>query len=187
MRSRSDQPCSSRAEIRAALECGGFSGRDAICAPPMNVCELRGLNVPPGSEQERRTMIARRTGAKSGPSDAADGIRLLGAGSRQGGKGHRRVQRERAGHVAAVGAAAGARLPAGGLGLLGGRRRAAGDGPGRGAGRRAWRRAAGAGRRLGLFEYDAVHRGRRPAAVRAADSRLCVWQSVGFDHARCSA
>ncbi len=52
-----DQPSSSQEEIRAALECGGFSGRDAICAPPMNVCELRGLNVPPGSEQERRTII----------------------------------------------------------------------------------------------------------------------------------
>jgi Tfp pilus assembly PilM family ATPase len=53
-----DQPCSSRAEICAALQCGGFSGRDAICTPPMNVCQLRGMNVPPGTEQERRTMIA---------------------------------------------------------------------------------------------------------------------------------
>ena len=57
-----DQPCSSRDEIRAALECGGFSGRDAICAPPMNVCELRGLNVPPGSEHERRMIIGDELG-----------------------------------------------------------------------------------------------------------------------------
>lgn len=57
-----DQPCSSQAEIRAALECGGFSGRDAVCAPPMNVCELRGLNVPPGSQQERRMMIGDELG-----------------------------------------------------------------------------------------------------------------------------
>jgi Tfp pilus assembly PilM family ATPase len=53
-----DQPCSSQSEIRAALLCGGFSGRNAICTPPMNVCQLRGMNVPPGTEQERRTMIA---------------------------------------------------------------------------------------------------------------------------------
>jgi Tfp pilus assembly PilM family ATPase len=57
-----DQPCSSREEIRAALECGGFSGRDAICAPPMNVCELRGLNVPPGTEHERRMIIGEELG-----------------------------------------------------------------------------------------------------------------------------
>lgn len=57
-----DQPCSSRAEIRAALEAGGFSGRDAVCVPPMNVCELRGLNVPPGTEHERRTIIGDELG-----------------------------------------------------------------------------------------------------------------------------
>jgi Tfp pilus assembly PilM family ATPase len=52
-----DQPQPSGDEIRAALECGGFWGRNAICAAPMNVCELRGLNVPPGTEHERRTII----------------------------------------------------------------------------------------------------------------------------------
>jgi type IV pilus assembly protein PilM len=52
-----DQPLTSRDEIRAALEIGGFSGRNAICAPPMNVCELRGLNIPPGSDRERRSII----------------------------------------------------------------------------------------------------------------------------------
>jgi Tfp pilus assembly PilM family ATPase len=52
------QPLTSSAEIRAALECGGFAGRDAIAALPMNVCQLRFLNVPPGSDQERRTIIA---------------------------------------------------------------------------------------------------------------------------------
>jgi Tfp pilus assembly PilM family ATPase len=51
-----EQPIASSAEIRAALECGGFSGRNAVAALPMNVCQLRGLNLPPGSDQERRTM-----------------------------------------------------------------------------------------------------------------------------------
>ena len=53
-----EQPITSYPEIRAALECGGFTGRDAICSLPMNVCQLRVLNVPPGSDRERRTMIA---------------------------------------------------------------------------------------------------------------------------------
>ncbi len=53
-----EQPITSYAEIRAALECGGFEGRDAICTLPMNACQLRSLNVPPGNDQERRTMIA---------------------------------------------------------------------------------------------------------------------------------
>ena len=53
-----DQPITSQPEIRAALECGGFSGRNAICALPMNVCQLRSLNIPPGSDVERRTIIA---------------------------------------------------------------------------------------------------------------------------------
>jgi type IV pilus assembly protein PilM len=53
-----EQPIASRAEIRAALECGGFAGRDAVATLPMNVCQLRGLNVPPGSDPERRTMAA---------------------------------------------------------------------------------------------------------------------------------
>lgn len=52
------QPLSSAAEIRAALSAGGFSGRDAACTLPMNVCQLRGLSIPPGSDDERRTMIA---------------------------------------------------------------------------------------------------------------------------------
>jgi hypothetical protein len=53
-----DQPGSSQAEIYAALEGGNFLGRHAICTPPMNACQLRGMNVPPGTDQERRTMIA---------------------------------------------------------------------------------------------------------------------------------
>jgi type IV pilus assembly protein PilM len=53
-----NQPITSQPEIRAALECGRFSGRNAICALPMNVCHLRSLNVPPGSDAERRTIIA---------------------------------------------------------------------------------------------------------------------------------
>jgi len=53
-----DQPCTSQVEISAALDCGGFTGRNAICSLPMNVCQLRSLSIPPGSEQERRTIIA---------------------------------------------------------------------------------------------------------------------------------
>jgi Tfp pilus assembly PilM family ATPase len=52
-----EQPITSFPEIRAALECGEFVGRNAICSLPMNVCQLRCLNVPPGSDQERRTII----------------------------------------------------------------------------------------------------------------------------------
>jgi Tfp pilus assembly PilM family ATPase len=52
------EPDRSEVEIRAALECGSFSGRNAACMLPMNVCELRGLNVPHGDERERRAMIA---------------------------------------------------------------------------------------------------------------------------------
>lgn len=53
-----DQPITSHPEIRAALECGGFEGRNAVCSLPMNVCQLRSLNIPPGSDDERRTIIA---------------------------------------------------------------------------------------------------------------------------------
>jgi type IV pilus assembly protein PilM len=52
-----EQPVTSYPEIRAAVECGNFVGRDAICALPMNACQLRSLNVPPGTDQERRTII----------------------------------------------------------------------------------------------------------------------------------
>jgi type IV pilus assembly protein PilM len=53
-----EQPITSHPEIRAALECGGFAGRNAVCALPMNVCRLRSLNIPPGNDKERRTIIA---------------------------------------------------------------------------------------------------------------------------------
>ena len=53
-----EQPITSAHEICAALECGGFTGRNAICSLPMNACQLRGLNVPPGTDQERRAMAA---------------------------------------------------------------------------------------------------------------------------------
>lgn len=51
-------PDSSQAEIHAALECGGFQGRNAACLLPMNLCDLRALNVPLGDDHERRAMIA---------------------------------------------------------------------------------------------------------------------------------
>src|SRR4051794_30346428 len=53
-----EQPITSYPEIRAAIECGDFVGRNAISALPMNACQLRSLNVPPGTDQERRTIIA---------------------------------------------------------------------------------------------------------------------------------
>jgi type IV pilus assembly protein PilM len=52
-----DQPVSSMMEISAARRCGQFAGRNAICLLPMNVCQLRGLAVPPGDNDERRAMI----------------------------------------------------------------------------------------------------------------------------------
>jgi type IV pilus assembly protein PilM len=52
-----EQPITSQPEIQAALECGQFEGRNAICSLPMNVCQLRCLNVPPGTDHERRTII----------------------------------------------------------------------------------------------------------------------------------
>jgi len=52
-----EQPITSYPEIRAAIECGDFAGRNAISALPMNVCQLRSLNVPPGTDRERRTII----------------------------------------------------------------------------------------------------------------------------------
>jgi type IV pilus assembly protein PilM len=53
-----DQPVSSAVEICAARHSGRFSGRSAVCLLPMNVCQLRGLCVPPGDDTERRAMIA---------------------------------------------------------------------------------------------------------------------------------
>ncbi len=52
------QPISSYPEIRAAIECGDFVGRNAVSTLPMNICQLRSLNVPPGTDDERRTIIA---------------------------------------------------------------------------------------------------------------------------------
>jgi type IV pilus assembly protein PilM len=51
-------PCASHDEMYAARNYGRFVGRSAASVLPMNVCELHGLTVPPGTDQERRTMIA---------------------------------------------------------------------------------------------------------------------------------
>lgn len=51
-------PCSSHDEILAGRHFGEFAGRNAAAVLPMNVCELHGLTVPPGTDGERRTMIA---------------------------------------------------------------------------------------------------------------------------------
>lgn len=53
-----EQPITSQPEIKAALDCGDFKGRNAVCTLPMNVCQLRSLNIPPGTDGERRTIIA---------------------------------------------------------------------------------------------------------------------------------
>ena len=179
-----EQPITSHPEIRAALECGDFAGRNAICALPMNVCQLRSLNVPPGSDQERRTIIADELAEDWAELRNPMEFDFWEMEPARSGQEHRRVQRERAGGVAAVDFAGLARLPAERARLLGDRRRAAGDGPGGRTGRRLARRAAGAGGRLGIFEHDAVHRGRRAAAVQPADSRLCVRPRAGRDHER---
>ena len=52
------QPAASGAEIYAALHCGHFVGRNAAGALPMNICQFRGVSVPPGKDRERRWMIA---------------------------------------------------------------------------------------------------------------------------------
>jgi Tfp pilus assembly PilM family ATPase len=66
-----DEPDSSWPEIQAALECGGFRGRNAACVLPMNVCELRGLKVPQGDVSERRAMIASELADDAGESPTA--------------------------------------------------------------------------------------------------------------------
>ena len=138
-----DQPSSSQAEIRAALECGGFSGRDAVCVPPMNVCQLRGLNVPPGSDQERRTIIGDELGEEWAERR---GQMEFDFWELEAGKADKSTD------VFNVNVLAtsrpwvlqlASRLPAGGAGLLGDRRGAAGDGAGGGAGGRL--RPAGGG------------------------------------------
>jgi type IV pilus assembly protein PilM len=53
-----EQPVSSHQEIRAARKGGRFTGHNAVCLLPMNVCQLRGLSVPPGDDRERRSMIS---------------------------------------------------------------------------------------------------------------------------------
>jgi type IV pilus assembly protein PilM len=53
-----EQPITSYPEIRAAIECGDFVGRNAVSTLSMNACQLRSLNVPPGTDDERRTIIA---------------------------------------------------------------------------------------------------------------------------------
>jgi Tfp pilus assembly PilM family ATPase len=62
-----NEPERSWVEIRAALECGEFHGRNAAIVLPMNVCELRAMNVPQGDDRERRAMIANELA-----DDAAD-------------------------------------------------------------------------------------------------------------------
>lgn len=66
-----DEPDSSWPEIQAALECGGFRGRNAACVLPMNVCELRGLKVPQGDVSERRAMIASELADDAGEESGA--------------------------------------------------------------------------------------------------------------------
>jgi Tfp pilus assembly PilM family ATPase len=53
-----DQPRSSVVEIRAARQGCRFRGRNAVALLPMNACQLRGLAVPPGDDDERRSIIA---------------------------------------------------------------------------------------------------------------------------------
>lgn len=64
-------PCSGD-EIRRALEThGGFRGRAAACVLSMSATDLRAIAVPPGSEAERRAMIAQELESVYGADDAA--------------------------------------------------------------------------------------------------------------------
>jgi Tfp pilus assembly PilM family ATPase len=50
---------SSQRELFAALTCGeGFRGHRAACILPLHLYGFRGLRIPPGSPEERRSMIA---------------------------------------------------------------------------------------------------------------------------------
>lgn len=62
-------PCSGE-EIRRALEIhGNFRGRLAACALPMSATDLRAVAVPPGSDTERRAMIAQELESVYGAND----------------------------------------------------------------------------------------------------------------------
>lgn len=52
------KPATSIGEILAALDSGRFAGRNAAGVLPMNACEYRGIHVPPGTDRERREMVA---------------------------------------------------------------------------------------------------------------------------------
>jgi type IV pilus assembly protein PilM len=46
-------------QLREALDVSGrFSGRTVACTLPMSATDLRAMNIPPGSDAERRAMIA---------------------------------------------------------------------------------------------------------------------------------
>jgi Tfp pilus assembly PilM family ATPase len=58
-RSPAAGPLATGQQLRETLEVhGGFHGRIAACTLPMSATELRAIAVPPGSETERRAMIA---------------------------------------------------------------------------------------------------------------------------------
>ena len=176
-----NEPDQSSVEICAALECGEFRGRNAACLLPMNVCELRGLNVPQGDDRERRAMIANELADDWIDRSAAMEFDFweLGGDKRSGSLDGFNVNVLSRG--TALDRAGRPRLPTSTLGLLGRRRRAAGDGPRSRDGDEAAQRRARAGDRLGLLEYDAVRRGQQSAALRAANSRMQFPQVLGID------
>lgn len=53
-----DTPLASHCEIYAGRNYGGFVGRNAAGTLPMNICQLHGLTVPQGTDDERLAMIA---------------------------------------------------------------------------------------------------------------------------------
>lgn len=84
-------------ELRHALEVdGGFHGRVAACILPASSTELRTISVPPGSDAERRAMIAQELEAAAGgtyeprefdfwrlggPAGEQEGVQVLSAAS----------------------------------------------------------------------------------------------------------
>ncbi len=63
-------PAESSEEMRAGLALGqGFTGRNAAVTLTMSLCDVRGVNVPEGSDAERREMVARELQALAGHTD----------------------------------------------------------------------------------------------------------------------
>ena len=172
-----DEPDSSWPEIRAALECGGFRGRNAACVLPMNVCELRGLKVPQGDVHERRAMIASELADDEAESPTAGRVRLLGTRRREGHRNRRRLQRQRDDGHAALDRSGRQRLPERPASIAGPSTARRSPWPARSPWpHRAAEQRSHLGRRLGFLEHDAGDR--RPKADRSTPAGCTIATSA---------